>query len=296
MNAEQPTDNDGGPSGPRGRPLRPAEPHPAARGFAWIGQAITILRARPLPLLVLALLFQLLTPLSQAGIFGILFIVTLPALTAGMLQGLHEAANGGRPSVLVLFSAFAQPARLPPLLLLGAITFGLGVLAVAGLLAGSVGALDPALVARLESGDASAVAELDPALLQRTLFGLLGGMLLGAAVSYFAIPLAWFGGLPAGRAIVLGVRELFRQWRALLALGVVLGALAIPVGVGAGMMLTAQALGQPPSAITSVFLLALVVLYQLLLFASQYVSFADCFGASPPGAPEEGERPDQLVA
>jgi len=278
-----------------GGPLRTSPRHPAARGFAWVGQAVTILRARPLPLLMLALLFQLLTSLSQAGIFGVLFIIMLPALTAGMLQGLHEAANGGRPSLLVLFRAFAQPARLPPLLLLGAITFGLGMLAVVLLLAGSIGGLDPELVARLESGDAGAVAELDPAVLQRTLFGLLGGMLLGAAVSYFAIPLAWFAGLPAGRAIVVGLRELFRQWRALLALGLVLGALAVPVGLGAGMMMTAQALGQPPSALITVFLLALMVLYQLLLFASQYVSFADCFGSGP-DEPEDGARPDQLVA
>ena len=51
--------------------------------------------------------------------------------------------------------------RHSTLLLLGAITFGLGMLAVVLLLAGSIGGLDPELVARLESGDATAVAELE---------------------------------------------------------------------------------------------------------------------------------------
>lgn len=260
-----------------------------------MGQAFSILREQPLRLLSVGLVFQLLAGLTQAGFIGILVVLALPALTAGVLQAVHESSVGGRPSLLSLFAAFRRPERLPALLVLGAITFGLGVLAVAVLLAGSLSGLDPALVARLEAGDAAAVAELDPGLLQRSLLGLLVGMLLGAALSYFAIPLIWFAGLPVGAAILVGLREMIRQWRALLALGLVLGLVGFPVAMGVGVILSAQMLGQGPSPLSSLLLLFMVVLYQLLLLSSQYVSFADCF-SSAPDEPGEEDKPDQLVA
>ena len=108
----------------------------------------------------------------------------------------------------------------------------------------------------------------------------------------------WFYALPLGRALWLGLASMLRQWRALLVLGLLMALLGVPVATAAGMALASQAASGSPSTILTLFMLFMLVAYQLLAFAAQYVTFRAVFGGPGgpllPSGPEPGS--DQLVA
>lgn len=268
----------------------------STRAVNWISDAFGVLRQQPFRLLVLGLLLQLLGGFSQAGIFGVLFVIAAPALAAGMLQGVHEVAQGGRPRLMVLFSAFANSGRLPGLLMLGLVTLLVSLFTVVIVVGGSVGNLDPELLTRIEAGDASAINDIDPQILMRSMLGLAFGVLLGASLGFYAIPLIWFFGLSFNRAVWLGLWVMVRQWRALLVLGLLMALLGLPVASAAAMALGAQQLSGNPSPLLTLFMLLLLVGYQLLAFVTQYVSFREVFSGPSRQEPEVSPSDDQLVA
>ena len=155
------------------------------------------------------------------------------------------------------------------------------ILAAAFALAGSVDMLDPALITRIEAGEVEAVAELDPVFIQRVLFGLVLGLLLGGCLSFYAVPLVWFSNQSLGRAIALGLLGMLRQWRALTMMGLVLGVLSIPVAVLTAFVLTAQMAQGSVSPVLTLLMLLAGVAYQLLLFSTQYASYRAIFGGTP---------------
>lgn len=281
------------------------EPTPArdfSTGFGWLSTAVSLLRTQAPRLLLMGLLLQLLAGVSQmAGPLSVVFFILVPAFTAGILQGVHEVAEGGRPSAFVIFAAFQGSGRLGGLALFGLISLFLIMLTLGFVAAGAVAGLDPELMARIQAGDQSAVLELDPALMQKMLMGMVLGLLLGACLSFFAVPLIWFEGRGLGDALWTGLVTLLRQWRALTALGLGLAALGLPVAVFAGMVLTLQMTGSAPSLLLTVLLMGVVVVYQVLAYAAQYVAFRDVFppdgGATLVDEPASGDGPDdQLVA
>ncbi len=280
---------------------RSNEPAPArsfSTGFAWLTTSVALLRSQAPRLLLVGLLFQLLGGASQVGILALFFLIAVPALTAGMLQALHVAATGQRPAVMTLFAAFQGGGRLMSLFLLGLITILATAMVLVFLVAGALSGLDPELAARIQAGDQAAVLELDPAIVRKVLFGMLLGLLVGACLGFFAIPLIWFQGRSLGDALLTGLVALLRQWRALTALGIGLAAIGLPVGIMAGMLMAAQATGAAPSLLLTVILMLVVVLYQVLAFAAQYMAFRDVFMAgegADPAAPDESAD-DQLVA
>lgn len=281
----------------------PPAPVPAAvisagQGLNWFSDAIGLVRMQLFRLLLLGLVLQLLGGFAQAGVLGLVFVIMAPALAAGMLQALHETANGGRPSVVTLFSAFRQPGSLAGLLLLGLLTVVVAIGTVAFVLGGSIGSLDPQLVARLEAGDAAAINDIDPQIITRAMVALAFGVLVGASLGFFAVPLMWFYKLSLGRALWLGLASLLRQWRALLVLGLLMALLVVPVAIAAGMALASQASSGNPSTILTLFMLISLVAYQLLAFAAQYVAFNGVFGgpAGPLLPPGDEPGSDQLVA
>ena len=256
-------------------------PLPFGAGTRWVFGGLTLIRRQPLRLMVLGLVLQLIAGFSQIGVLGLLFILAIPAFTAGMLQGVHTVGQGERPSLLALFTAFSEPSRLGRLLLIGAIGLACMILAAAFALAGSVDMLDPALITRIEAGEVEAVAELDPVFIQRVLFGLVLGLLLGGCLSFYAVPLVWFSNQSLGRAIALGLLGMLRQWRALTMMGLVLGVLSIPVAVLTAFVLTAQMAQGSVSPVLSLLMLLTGVAYQLLLFSTQYASYRAIFGGTP---------------
>jgi hypothetical protein len=293
--------NDDPGSAPTGQEARPF-----STGFAWLNDAASLLRSQAPRLLLLGLLLQMVGGLSQVGgPLALLFIIAVPALTAGMLQGMHVVAGGKRPGPFTVFTAFQGGGRLLPLLLLGLISVAVTMVVLGFLVAGALSGLDPELAARIQAGDQSAVLELDPAIVQKVLFGMVTGLLVSACLSLFAVPLIWFGGRSLGAALWLGILTLFRQWRALTALGIGLAAVGLPVGLLAGMIMAFQLSGAAPSFLMTVLLLLIVVVYQVYAFAAQYVAYRDLFmepaehgGRAEPRTEDRstGDGDDQLVA
>jgi hypothetical protein len=257
----------------------------------WLRGSVGLLATQPLRLLVIGLVLQLLAGVSQAGILGLLFLMVMPVLSAGVLQAMRQAAHGERPGLMTLFAGFSVTSALGRLVALGALVVGVAVLAVALGLAGSLSNLDPNLLARLEAGDTNAVAELDPSVLRNALLALAAGMLLGGSLVFYAVPLIWFSGMTLWRAIWQGILGMVREWRALLVLGLLMGVLSFPVALSlAGLLVT----GEDTSALLTLVALLVSVVFQLLLFAAQYQSWADIFGAPAPGKTIVAD--DQLVA
>ncbi|NIM71236.1 MAG: hypothetical protein GTN86_12025 [Xanthomonadales bacterium] len=269
---------------------------PTLRGVAWLTGGLMLIRRQPARLLLFGLILQFLMGLAQSGLLGLILILSIPALTAGMLHVMSAVDRGLRPPLTALFAAFTSGPRLLRLLALGALVLALAIIAVMIGLAGAPLVLDEALITRLEQGDVSAVQELDPALRQRMVLAVLAGMLLGGCVSYFAVPLVWFADRAAAAAMLAGVMGLLRNWRPMLLLGFLLLVIAMPAGLLTGVLLVAPAGESAMSPLLALVTLLLVVIFQLLVFGTQYAAFKDIFGL-PPAAGDEGARADdQLVA
>jgi hypothetical protein len=268
---------------------------PAGRGLAWLAGALILFRRQPARLLLIGLVLQFLMGFSQAGVLALLLILLIPAFTAGMMQIMLVVEQGARPPLPLLFSAFSSSGRLLRLMVLGALMLAGGILAVMFVLSGSLAELDPALLTRLEAGDVSALDSIDPGLVQRLMFALLAGLLVSASISYFAVPLVWFMDLPLGLAIKQGLLGMIRNWRPFLVLGLLMGVLAMPVGIMIVVLFAASATGSAISTIFTIFMMLVVVVYQLILFGAQYVSFREVFGSSLPVGESETDD-SQLVA
>jgi len=264
---------------------------PATRGFAWIAGSLALVRKQPSRLLLMGLVLQFLTGITQAGPLGFLFVMAIPALTAGILQAMYLASLGHRPPLTVLFSAFSIPQRLLRLFALSLVMLAAGMLAAGGLLSGSMAGLDPALLTRLERGDMSALSSVDPELLRQMALSVLAGVLASGMVGYFSIPLVWFGGQSTGMALLNGLAGVFRNVLPLLVLAACMVLLAMPVGFLAAMLMSASG----GSNLLTLVVLFLIVAYQLVLFGAQYLSFRDLFGVAPQ-EPGSGTENDQFVA
>ena len=269
-----------------------ARPVPARDGVAWLKQAMALIRGQALRLLVLGLMLQFLAGMTQVGLFGLLFFLCVPVFTAGMLQAVHLAAAGSRPPLLTLFAGFRTPLSLSRLVMLGALGLGMVIATVGWTISGILTGLEPQLLERLQAGDTQAVAELDPGTLQQVLVGLAAGVLFSGSLGYFAIPLIWFERLPFWNAVAKGLAGLVRHWRALLVMGALLALIAVPVVVLVSLSLSMQFADGQTSPVLNLLLMLAVVGYQLLLFATQYVSYRAAFPVGEKLPPPAG----QLVA
>lgn len=268
---------------------------PAGRGMGWLTNSLQLLGRDISRLLLLGLFLQLLAGMTQIGALAILFVLAVPALSAGMLQALHSVDAGLRPSPTLLFVAFTRPDRLLRLVLLGGLMLATAMAAVMMVVSGALTGLDVETIARLEQGDVEALLMMDPGLLERLMLALLLGLLVSGTLSFFAVPLIWFKNLSLGRSIWLGLVGMMRNWKPLLVLGLFLAVLAVPAAVLSALVLGLNATGQGGSPLMTILMLIVAVVYQLLLFASQYVAFRDIFRLGRP-RPKDPSDSDQLVA
>jgi len=231
-------------------------------------------------------------------VIGFFVVMAVPAFSAGLLQAFRMVAQGQRPSSATLFAPLVAGPRTGRLLLLGAVSFGVGILSVSLLLSGSADMLDVELLARIEQGDTQAMAELDPALMLRVIMALVVGVTVSGTLSFMAIPLIWFGHLKLGAAILGGLRALLVNWRPFTFLALGLAVLLVPVGLIVAVLF--QVAGT--AGIFSIVLLGLVMLialaFQLAIFGTQFTAFRDIYGLDddmPRPRPSQGGG-DQLVA
>ena len=110
---------------------------PPRHGIAWLVQSMALLRAQPGRLLFIAVLLQIMMGLTQVPMVGFLLILSVPALSAGVLQAIRVTAEGGRPAPALLFSPLLSGSYTGRLLSLGALMFVVGILAASLFSSGS---------------------------------------------------------------------------------------------------------------------------------------------------------------
>ena len=278
------------------RPARRAAV-PASRGIAWVAQSWALVKTRASRLLLIALLMQLILGLTQVPLLGILVVMSVPGLTAGILQAFHLAARGGMPALSTLFVPLTSREHGTRLIALGGLVFIVGVLFISALLPGGEQLPDEELLNRLQQGDMDAINALDPEYVQRMMVAFLAGVAVSGTLSFFTIPLIWFRNRKLWPALAEGLQALARNWKAFLVLGLVLAAVSVPVALVIGMLFAAGGQAGPISLLLMGLVMVVLLLYQMLLFGTQYCSAREIFGLDDrPELPPEQDRDDQFVA
>jgi hypothetical protein len=239
--------------------------------------------------------------LTQLPVIGFLVVLAMPILSAGMLQCFDHVRRGLPLSPMVLFTPFANRLLAMRLALLGGIIALAALILISWILSGIPELQDPELLARIEQGDLEAVLELDPAVVQRAFLAIVLGLSVSGVMSHFTIPLIWFRQMPVGMAMATGLRALFRNWIPFLLLAIVLVVLSIPMFIMLGLLLGITAVAGGPGILQYAMMLFVILTIQLLVFGTQYCSFADIFehgGEEGPVTPigPDTSRDDQFVA
>ncbi len=269
---------------------------PSRQGIAWLVQSLALLRAQPGRLLLMVVLLQFIMGLTQVPLVGFFLIISVPALTAGLLQGFLTTAEGSRPPLNLLFRPLMSGTHTARLLILGALMFAVGVLTVALILPSSETMLDPELLSRIEQGDIEALSSIDQDALRSMVLAFLVGIAVSGTLSYMTIPLIWFHDRKLGPALATGLRAMFANWKPFLVLGLGLAALLIPVSLVAGVLFAFAGSAGAFSIVVMGLVMLLVLAFQLMLFGTQFCAFRDIFGIeSKPLEPEPSDD-GQLVA
>ena len=269
---------------------------PFSQGLAWMLQSLALIRLQFTRLLLIAAMLQVLLYLTRLPVIGFLIILSVPLFTAGILAAFHVTAAGGRPRPGLLFKPLSVTERAGRLLGLGAVLFAVGVLSVLLVLGGMEGTVPQELLVRLEQGDLQAVAELDQGVVARLVAAFAVGVSVSGTLSYFSIPLIWFGGHRLGSALAAGLRALLVNWRPFLLLAVGLVALLLPIMLVTGILMVVAAAGGIVSILATVFIMILLLAFQMLLFGTQYCAYQDVFGRLEAERPPPTDEDGQLLA
>jgi hypothetical protein len=267
-----------------------------SRGIAWLVQSLTLLRMQSGRLLLIAVFMQVILGLTQLPLIGMLIIISVPALSAGVLEALDVTSRGGRPGLNLLFKPLTSGTHSGRLFLMGLLVFAVGILSISLMLSGSEDLLDPEMVSRIEQGDIDALTELDQGSLGKMVMAFLVGLSISGTLSYFTIPLIWFGNRGLGQALAEGIKALVVHWKPFLTLALGLFLISIPVVVVAGLLIGMAASGGLVSIIVMACMMILLLAFQMLLFASQYCAFRDIFGIGDRSGPPSKKDDGQLVA
>ncbi len=270
---------------------------PASRGIAWIRQSGWLLRQQTARLLLIALLMQVILGLTQVPLLGILLIICVPGFSAGVLQAFHTTAQAQPPSPRLLFVPLTSPLG-GRFFALGALIFAVGVLTISFLLPGGETLPDEELLNRLSQGDVDALNLIDPEYTRRLLIALMIGIAISGTLSFFTVPLIWFRQQALWAALATGLRALVANWKAFMVLGLGLAAVSLPFAIAAGILFSVAGDAGGAALLLTGLLMVLMLLFQLLLFGTQYCAFREVFPFEE--APEPEDRPadsdGQLVA
>lgn len=277
-------------------PIKDFNRFPAARGLAWVTGSWGLVKRQPIRLLLVSLFLQFFLSFSQAGALGLLVILCLPVLSAGMLHAFYTVERGEKPVLTTLFLPFTSTRALSTLLLLGAAVMVLGFLTITLIMSGQVLSIDPDLISRIEQGDLEALQLIDPKVIESAVFAMAIGAAISGTVTYFAVPLIWFRKQKMAVSIGLGLKALAQNWRPLLVIGALLGVLAIPIALLFGSFYLSGISGGTASPILAFLILLLGPMFQLLLFGTQYLAFRDIFGLDVGAGAANDSKADQLVA
>lgn len=268
----------------------------ASHGVSWLTSAWALIRTQTIRLLLISLFFQFFLSLANAGMLGLLVVLCLPVLSAGMLHSIEIADSGKKPILALLFVGFSSGKSLSKLLLLGAIVMVTGFLIVTLVMSGQVMNIDPEILTRIEQGDLDAIQAIDPQIIKNAMFAMLIGAAISGTLTYFAVPLIWFRDESVSQSILVGLAAMARNWRPLLVVGILLAMVVAPIGLLFGFFFMSSLQGSAISSVLAFAILLFVPLFQLLVFATQYMAFRDIFNMKAEQDQNSDEGGNQLVA
>lgn len=268
---------------------------PASRGVAWLGESVMILRLQAGRLLFLAVLMQMILSLVQVPILGLLVLLSVPGLNAGILEAFHQAGHGRAPGVNVLFSPLTSSQHRGRFFLMGGLILLVSIICVSFVL-GSTTEIDEALLMRLQQGDMAALEELDPTFMTRLMAAFLMSVAISGTITFFSIPLIWFLQRTLGRSLGEGLKALMANWKPMLRLGLVLLVVFLPFSLLMMLFMQLALVGGVLGTLGMGLVMMLVLLFQLLLFGTQYCSFRDIFELEPSEVDGPEDPGNQLVA
>lgn len=196
----------------------------------------------------------------------------------------------------VLFMPFTAKSSVTRLLLLGGVVMFLGLMIVSLVLAGQMVDLDPEILSRIEQGDLDALQLIDPQVMENAVIAMAIAAAVSGTITYFSVPLIWFKQQAVGRSVIMGLRAMALNWRPLLLIGLLLGVLAVPIGLLFGSFYLSALTEGAASSWLAFLLLLLGPMFQLLLFGTQYLAFRDIFGLDEAISGKAKGTDGQLVA
>ncbi|MBT8058960.1 MAG: hypothetical protein KJO33_05150 [Gammaproteobacteria bacterium] len=269
---------------------------PASRGVAWIRQSGRLLGQQTARLLLVALVMQVILGLTQIPLLGILLIICVPGFSAGVLEAFHVTGQGRPPSPRLLFVPLTSPLS-GRFFALGALIFAVGVLTVSAFLPAGGTMPDEELLNRLQQGDVEALSLIDPEYTRRLLIALMIGIAISGTLSFFTVPLIWFRRQTLFTALGTGFRALIANWKPFMVLGLGLAAVSLPFAFAAGILFSLAGNSGGGAFLMTGLLMVLMLLFQLLLFGTQYCAFQEVFPTAEPTGPESpGGDEGQFVA
>lgn len=230
------------------------------------------------------------------GALGLVIILCLPVLSAGLLHAFFLVEQGEKPMLAVLFMPFTVKQTIGSLLLLGGVAMVLALVVVTLVMAGQMLDIDPEIIIRIEKGDLDALQLIDPQLLETAVLSMALGAAISGTITYFSVPLIWFRKQKTGSAVIMGLKGLGRNWKPLLVIGLLLGILAVPIVLLFGSFYLSALSEGTASTLLGFLLLMIGPMFQLLLFGTQYLAFRDIFGLDEAATGSTSQSGDQLVA
>lgn len=268
---------------------------PARAGTHWLSRSLVLLRLQAARLLLIAVLMQLLLSLVQVPLLGILVILAVPALSAGILEAFHRTERGVAPALSVLFAPLATGRCLGRFFGMGGLVIVISILCVSFVM-GSTTEIDEALLLRIQQGDMTALEEIDPTFMTRLAAAFAISVAISGTMTFFSIPLVWFRDRKLGRALGEGMKALIANWKPMLVLGLWLCAAFLPFSILVLLFMQMAQFGQLAGTVGAGLAMMLLLLFQLLLFGTQYCSFRDIFGLESEPEPAPDDDGSQLVA
>jgi hypothetical protein len=269
---------------------------PFSRGIAWLVQSMALLRMQAGRLILIAVFMQVILGLTQVPVIGLLIILSVPALSAGVLEAFDVTRRGGIPMLSLLFRPLTSGTHSGRLFLMGALIFAVGVLSISLLLSGNEVLMDPELMSRIEQGDVDAITQLDQEAIGKMILAFLVGISISGTLSYFTIPLMWFGDRKLVRAVPEGLKAMIVNWKpfVMLALGLVI--VLVPVIVISGLLFGLASGKGALSIVAMAVMMILILAFQMVLFGTQYCAYRDIFGMEEQAVANEPEDDSQLLA
>lgn len=247
----------------------------AGQGIAWLTEAVQLLQKNPAPFALMGLVIGAILMVPLIG--SVAMAIAGPALYGGIMVAAREQAAGRSADFPQLFTAFQQPGKAGPMLILclPGIAAGLLIIVLGVIFLGS--ALLAAGVSAAADADALAGVSLGAGGLVFALLAILAGITAYALV-FFATPRVMLDGIEPITAMKESLQACLDNWAAILILVVVL---LVTVMVASLLLGWIPLLGH----------LVISVVVIPVVCTATFIASREVFGPGAPAADADGNPP-----